>query len=661
MVRCSGSPAAGPPKRGDRRRPRGPADGAEVVAPRGIASWAPWAELHSLRDSTTRWPGIRLRPRRLRRANLRIGIDIGEATGHSRREELPSGKCDSACHGGRGRLLAPHSLSGRRIRWRFSRLPDCGTVTGACDAESAARVLPGHGITRPLQLATERAHSHGEGGPRVCLGSAWTRLCPGTWDSSVAGTLHGYRFGDAGHVGLFRTDRMGSRLSAPACVSPGWSRSGRTGCVRTLAGGTRALVDVDPGLPGLDRRSDPGIGICGARAHRGRTGLGRVGTAIIVVGLVVVPWLHIKNLAPLAVAMASLVIIGRRSRVASGRLVAMSTVVLASVGGLFFYNWFYFGRIGGLPLSGLSLAPETAWRSLALLMDRHQGLVVQVPTVLLGLVGLAIAGSRSWRSAVATTLGAATVLVINASYAAAPFGGSVFAGRFQWTIAPMLLAWAAVTIGRIQVHRGRLFVLGTAITALWTAQLIPILEAHHEYFNAAILPFRPWDPSLYPGWWGVLDRLLPTFVYPRGSTRDWVGGDLLALTVVIVTVLVILRLCSPRPFGLRPVGLIVAGTAVVAGVLVVASHAEPAPAVALVWTGRDLSSPWVTGERAVQYRPVPLVDVGPGSYVATFSYRSEGRAIRPPIASINLTPVPVVAVSHWLVWSDPTDARLIHI
>ena len=390
-------------------------------------------------------------------------------------------------------------------------------------------------------------------------------------------------------------------------------------------------------------------------------GLGRVGTAIIVVGLVVVPWLHIKNLAPLAVAMASLVIIGRRSRVASGRLVAMSTVVLASVGGLFFYNWFYFGRIGGLPLSGLSLAPETAWRSLALLMDRHQGLVVQVPTVLLGLVGLAIAGSRSWRSAVATTLGAATVLVINASYAAAPFGGSVFAGRFQWTIAPMLLAWAAVTIGRIQVHRGRLFVLGTAITALWTAQLIPILEAHHEYFNAAILPFRPWDPSLYPGWWGVLDRLLPTFVYPRGSTRDWVGGDLLALTVVIVTVLVILRLCSPRPFGLRPVGLIVAGTAVVAGVLVVASHAEPAPAVALVWTGRDLSSPWVTGERAVQYRPVPLVDVGPGSYVATFSYRSEGRAIRPPIASINLTPVPVVAVSHWLVWSDPTDARLIHI
>src|SRR5665213_1615841 len=604
MVRCSGSPAAGPPKRGDRRRPRGPADGAEVVAPRGIASWAPWAELHSLRDSTTRWPGIRLRPRRLRRANLRIGIDIGEATGHSRREELPSGKCDSACHGGRGRLLAPHSLSGRRIRWRFSRLPDCGTVTGACDAESAARVLPGHGITRPLQLATERAHSHGEGGPRVCLGSAWTRLCPGTWDSSVAGTLHGYRFGDAGHVGLFRTDRMGSRLSAPACVSPGWSRSGRTGCVRTLAGG-RALVDVDPGLPGLDRRSDPGIGICGARAHRGRTGPGqsrdgdhRRGPRRGAVA---------AHQEPRATGRSHGVTRDHREE-ESSRVRAPSCHVNGGAGvsrRTVLLNWFYFGRIGGLPLSGLSLAPETAWRSLALLMDRHQGLVVQVPTVLLGLVGLAIAGSRSWRSAVATTLGAATVLVINASYAAAPFGGSVFAGRFQWTIAPMLLAWAAVTIGRIQVHRGRLFVLGTAITALWTAQLIPILEAHHEYFNAAILPFRPWDPSLYPGWWGVLDRLLPTFVYPRGSTRDWVGGDLLALTVVIVTVLVILRLCSPRPFGLRPVGLIVAGTAVVAGVLVVASHAEPAPAVALVWTGRDLSSPWVTGERAVQYRPVP--------------------------------------------------------
>jgi hypothetical protein len=42
-------------------------------------------------------------------------------------------------------------------------------------------------------------------------------------------------------------------------------------------------------------------------------GLGRVGTTIIVVGLVVVPWLHIKNLVPLAVAIASLAIIGRRA------------------------------------------------------------------------------------------------------------------------------------------------------------------------------------------------------------------------------------------------------------------------------------------------------------------------------------------------------------
>ena len=390
-------------------------------------------------------------------------------------------------------------------------------------------------------------------------------------------------------------------------------------------------------------------------------GLGRVGTTIIVVGLVVVPWLHIKNLAPLAVAIASLVIIGRRSGVASGRLSAMAAVVLASVGGLFFYNWIYFGRIGGLPLSGLSLSPETAWRSLALLMDRHQGLVVQAPTVLLGLVGLAFAGGSSWRSAVATTLGAASILVINASYSAAPFGGSAFAGRFQWTIAPMLLAWGAVTIGRIQVHRGRLLLLGTAIAALWTAQLIPILEAHHEYVNAAILPFRPWDPSLYPGWWGVLDRFLPTFVYPRGSTRDWIGGDLLAMGMVVATVLVIVRMCNPKPFGLSPVGLIVAGTAVVAGVLVVASHAEPAPAAALVWTGSDLSSPWVTGDNAVQYRPVPLVDVGPGSYVATFFYRSEGWTMRAPIVSIDLNPDPTTVVSHWLVWTDPTDAKLIHI
>jgi hypothetical protein len=133
------------------------------------------------------------------------------------------------------------------------------------------------------------------------------------------------------------------------------------------------------------------------------------------------------------------------------------------------------------------------------------------------------------------------------------------------------------------------------------------------------------------------------------------------MTMVVCTVFVIIRLCDPKTFGLRPVGFIVAGAAVVAGVLIVASQAEPALAVAKVWTGRDLSSPWVTGGSSVHYPPVLLVDVGPGSYVATFSYRSEGRTIRPPTVSINLTPVPTAVVSHWMVWSDPTDARLIHI
>ncbi len=389
--------------------------------------------------------------------------------------------------------------------------------------------------------------------------------------------------------------------------------------------------------------------------------LGRPGTAIIAIGLVIAPWLHIKNLLPVVIALIALAVLSIRTRPAVRRLVCSLVLPLMSIACLSIYNWCYFGRIGGLPQAGLSASSESGWHALALLVDRHQGLVIQVPTVLFGLVGLALAVHRLRVSVVGTCCAVAALLLVNASYLEAPFGGTSFAGRFQWTIAPMVLAWGAVAIGRIQTHRRRLVVTGAAIGVLWAAQFVPIVEDHHQYFNDAVFPFRPWDPALNPGWWGVFDRYLPNFIYPRGATAGGAGAVVLVALLVVLSAWLIIRACRPTSFGWKAAVAACLGIVLVAGALGLSARTVAIPASPLTWPGKDLSSPWVTGATPVLYRPVPLVDLGPGTYVAKVAFRAVGDPIPGSVASINLTPLPGLVVSHWLVWSHPTDAQLIGI
>ncbi len=386
--------------------------------------------------------------------------------------------------------------------------------------------------------------------------------------------------------------------------------------------------------------------------------LGRAGTVVAIVGFGAVAWFQIKNAAPVLIGVAGFALIGGRRRSTRTPTIVVVVVVLGSLAALAAYNQFYFGHLLGLPQPGPAIDSGSGWRIAALLIDRDQGLVVQVPTVLLGAIGLWFARKRTGMSAVAVVLAIAAVLVVNGTYPNPPLGGTSFAGRFEWTVAPILLAWSAVFLHRLQAFPRRLFLVGAAVAGLWVVQLVPILAGDHVYSNQWNLPFRPWDPSLYPGWWPLFDRVLPTFAYPSGHTGGMFARLLFVLALLAATVWLLVRLCRPAPLRLGPAVAIGSVVALLIAAMVILGPPDDLPAHPQTWTGADLGSPWSPGDVANRYPPIRLLDVGAGRYRGVFTYRLSGSSGPPPTVSLVATPSRRDVVSKWLVWRHPTDASL---
>ena len=383
-----------------------------------------------------------------------------------------------------------------------------------------------------------------------------------------------------------------------------------------------------------------------------------LGTTVAILSFSLVPWFQIKNAGPALIGLVGFAIVGVRRGASRILLITLASVVLASLAALLAYNEFYFAHPLGLPQAAPELGTPAGWRIAALLIDRDQGLFVQVPTALLGVVGLWFARRRNAVSVLAVVAAIGTLLVINGTYAASPLGGTSFAGRFQWTIAPILLVWSAAFIGRLQRFPRRLLAVGTAVAGLWAVQLVPIVTGDHVYVNQWYPPFRPWDPSLYSGWWPLLDRVLPTFAYPSMGAGAALGRLLVVAVLLGGTTWLLVRLCRPEPVRVRPTVVVCAAVVVLIGALTVIRPFEDLPAHAQSWTGVDLGSPWSPGNIPYRYPPVRLLDVGAGRYEGVFSYSLSGSSARPPTVQLVATPSRREVVSRWLVWKHPTDAAL---
>jgi hypothetical protein len=269
--------------------------------------------------------------------------------------------------------------------------------------------------------------------------------------------------------------------------------------------------------------------------------------SILIVAIVAafIPWLQIKNIAPAVVLtlVFSLTMIrfGRASyssRVAYGGLmiIGLSWLILR------WYNLFYFGHLLGFPERPNRFGKQGLEYTLGLLLDRHQGLFVQVPFAIVGLIGLWTA-KRKYPGAVgATVVALGAVLVLNGTYTINPYGGGSLAGRFMWTLLPALLAWVAVALRGWQDSARRLWAPALIVGLAWAYQAWPIFSNEHVYYNAVWYFQHP--DKVYPGWWQGFNSIVPQFNVPGHflGTPSWsVAVELAAGIIVVGAIMVLLK------------------------------------------------------------------------------------------------------------------------
>lgn len=344
--------------------------------------------------------------------------------------------------------------------------------------------------------------------------------------------------------------------------------------------------------------------------------------AVAAFSLAMLPWLHQQNLVPAVFILAAFWWASRRaaSKRAAAALTAVSAVSWLL---LLAYNLYGYGNALGLPQPFPKLDRAGIIDILGLLVDRHQGLFIQVPTVVVGLVGMWVLRRRAPAALVATLASAASLIYLNGTFVGAPYGGTSFAGRFEWASLVPLLLWCPWAIAAMARHRGRIWAAAAVTAGLWVLQAVPILRGGHSYYNALIAG-PPWDPAPYPGWWGWFDRVLPIMI-PGGPLlgTPWFALPVTAVLLAVGTAMVgaTIRLDRPRLRSATAASLLVgAGAGAVALVAPL-----PLPARPLSFPGGALGAPFQTAATPAIVT-VPLQLVGSGTFRLTARYTLRGQS-----------------------------------
>jgi hypothetical protein len=242
----------------------------------------------------------------------------------------------------------------------------------------------------------------------------------------------------------------------------------------------------------------------------------------LVVGAL--PWLHVKYLgAAIAFAGGGLVIawrIGRRR--GDWRPVWMSPVVLWGVATLGAYQLWAFDRpLGVRGFRELTTSPSRALEILlGLHLDQSQGMFVQHPLLLAGVVALPVFARLRFRFAALWAVLYASLIVPNA-LELARYGGSGPVGRFGWTAAWL---WS-IPLGVAAAHYWsevsryvKLAVVGAlayqALLAVRWLRTPAVLFPHLDEPRDSLFPdaLRGWLPSFYFWDFSSYWRFVPNLV-----------------------------------------------------------------------------------------------------------------------------------------------------
>jgi hypothetical protein len=375
---------------------------------------------------------------------------------------------------------------------------------------------------------------------------------------------------------------------------------------------------------------------------------------VIAVALAVPPWFQIKNFSVDIVAIVGLLALVYLRRIPMVQALVVIGVTVVSFALLILYNQYYFGHLLGLPQPSPNLGVRGIKDTFGLVLDRDQGFLVQCPTILFGLLGLWYSRRKTQITNIVLLVGAGAILVINGTQPiVTAFGGVALAGRFQWTVMPMLLAWSPFFLKRLEAYRQRLVAVAVVVSVLWVVQGVPILIGDHNYFNATFPPFAPWDPTLYPGWWDWINSYLPSVV----PTFGHVVAEELLFEVLLIAALVwlLVRLVDVRPIEVVRSLAVGAAALVVVVVVALVVPGGPSPATPLTWAGQSLGGPWKTWDSRVRTAPLALATLGTGTYEVTLTENVDSTSGSPSRMSFLTTPIRRVLVSNWFSLRHPTS------
>jgi hypothetical protein len=348
--------------------------------------------------------------------------------------------------------------------------------------------------------------------------------------------------------------------------------------------------------------------------------------AVFVV-VAVLPWFHMRLMAPAVLLLLAYLwaTVGRK------RLLAVALPVIGVAGSfamLAAYNRAAFGHARG-PYGPESLSVDPRQVGMILLglhFDEAQGMFMQQPLLLLGLVGLVPLLRRDWRLGVLIGLVYGSVLVPNAMHLNW-YGGYCFGGRFAWA---GILLWTFPLAAAIDAStKGERFWLLILASSIAFQALLATRWIRTDALLIADLDMPAWVPrgvyaSLLPASWLRLPSFedFDTYLRHPGNWASALGGLLLVTSGWL------------RRRGGRRLVVMTWATYALAGLLLVAV----VPPVLRPWSISAARLSGVTGREdgtartAVQDRDGegyltlgPYLALSPGRYEATVRYGWDGR------------------------------------
>ena len=394
--------------------------------------------------------------------------------------------------------------------------------------------------------------------------------------------------------------------------------------------------------------------------------LGRFGVAAIAIGLGFAPWLNFKNIVPVAIGIVAFAIVATSSRLPVRRVALTGGGIAVLLVFRALYNSYYIGHLLGLPQAPPNRGSNGIASVLALAFDRHQGMFVQLPILVLGLVGGAIASRRFSAMTIGALLAAVALLVINGSYTMIipdpnalngqhvvnALGNLSFSGRYQWSTVPLLLALVPFALERLEATPRRLAALWAGVAVLWLLQSYLLLFGHHAYLNATYDPFTAWDPTLYPGWWGSFNQELPTFYGFAKSlslVTTWYQTGLEVLGLLLLAVAVWFLGLRPEVPIRQTAGVLSA----LAGLLLIASLVGPRQILPFGSFRVPLPNGGIEGAKGGGPMVIPVTpvrDVGAGTFQIGFNFTTAGA----PAASFAVVATPL---THQVPFLQLPNAR----